>query len=149
MSTATKLDNMVSYLDGLPPIKVALPFDHVVLWDQVTNWNHYVSTNTALWSQNLASKWLSMKSFHPYCYSTLWSSGLARSCFKVKTSISPLPQYLWPKNLAGWWLSLTAFLPIKSNDHKITWSCKIAWQTKVIIYPLTHCLWLSILAGWG
>ena len=40
-------------------------FRHVVLRDHETNWNHYISTTTNLWLQNLAGWWLTLTAFYP------------------------------------------------------------------------------------
>ena len=42
---ATKLGRMVAHLDELLPT-VSWPFDHMILWDDVTNLNHYISAIT-------------------------------------------------------------------------------------------------------
>ena len=53
------------------------PFDHMVLLDHVTKWNHQIPLPQCPWLPNLAGS-------IPLSHITLWSRGLDRSCNKLR-----------------------------------------------------------------
>ena len=81
---ATKLSSMVTYLDCILPIK---PDDDIITWFCEITWqtkNIISLLPQWLWPQNLAVWWLTLSNFYPKRHMTVWSSGLVRSCDKLK-----------------------------------------------------------------
>ena len=92
-----------------PAQKVAWHFDHVVLWNLVTNRNNYISTTTLPMIFKLAKLVTCHEGLLPIFllhHLVTWS---CKIMWETKTIMPPLPQYLWPQNLAGWWLILIDF----------------------------------------
>ena len=105
----------------------------MVLWDDVTNENHYISTTRL----SLATKrgrmvtclneLLTIKSHDPF---------IIRFCqitWQNKPLISPLPQCLQPPNMVAWWLTLRSS-QLKSHNtnekHHISTS-RVPMTTKL------------------
>ena len=81
---ATKLGRMVTYLDGLLPIK---SHDPMIRWSFELTWHTKIIMSpitNCLWLPNVAGLWLNLRSSYP-CYLGLWSRGLARSRDKLKS----------------------------------------------------------------
>ena len=140
MHMATKLGKMVSYLDGLKPIK---SHDSLITWfcKVRLQTNHYFSTTRVFDATRrdrmilitYPDKRLLVKSLDPLI---MWSCEIR---WKTKTIVSPLPECLLPPNLVGWWLTFSGSHPLL--DPLVTWFCYITWQTETIICPLLQCLW--------
>ena len=75
----TKHGRLLTYYEGLQPIKS----HHMVLQDHLKT--RPIIYPQGLWPSNLAEWWLTLISFFPSSYSTLWSRGLARSRDKLKS----------------------------------------------------------------
>ena len=131
---ATKLDRMVTYLDGLLHIKL---HDRLIRWSCDITWQSKVVSPLpqCLWPPNLTRLGLTMRCFYPWCYSILWWRG---------PMIPPLPQSKFGTMVTY----LDSLLLIEPNDHIITWFCKIMWQTKTIISSLPPYLWSQNSVGW-
>ena len=81
---ATKLDRMVTYLEGFLPIK---SHDPLITWPCKITWQAKTSTSLlsqCWWTLNLAIWLLVLKSSHRSSYSNLQSRSLARSREKLK-----------------------------------------------------------------
>ena len=79
-------------------------FDHVFVWDHVTNENHYISTTvvpiTTKPGRTYLERLLVIKS-----HDRLITS-FRKITWQTKIIVSPLPQCLQPLNLTGLWLTL-------------------------------------------
>ena len=116
---ATKLGRIVTKLQKLLPIMLLYP---LVAWFCEITWQAKTIISPlpqCLWSPKLSRWWLTLSSFYPKCYSTLWARSLARSRDILKTSSLRLCQTY-----------REGVPPIKSYDPWITWCCEITWQTK-------------------
>ena len=123
MTMTTELGRVVTYLEGLPPLK-----SHGPLSTWLTNWNPYISTTT----EPMASKRGRMVTYlEPISPIKLLNPFITWSCkitWQTKTSISPLLQCLCQPNLAGWWhtfrvsyrYSRVAFNQVILPDHVAT-----------------------------
>ena len=111
VSMDTKLCRMVTYIDGLLPIKSFYHWEKVVLWDHVTNLNHYTSTATisvatALGIMVTYHEWLLPMKTHDH--KITWSCKIT---WQTKSITYPLTQYLWLLIFARWGYMFRSFLP--------------------------------------
>ena len=84
MFIVTKLEMMVTNLDGTPLIMLLYP---LVLWSWKMMWQTKIIISPipqCLWPPNLEGWWLIFTGLYPYCYYTIWGHDLPRSCDKVK-----------------------------------------------------------------
>ena len=131
---ATKLGRVGIYNQKLPSINSHNP---LITWSCKVTWNIrsvISSIQRGLWPPNMARWWLTMRSFQPKKYTTLWTYGQVRPRDKLKT-------YLYYRNAyaskPGRFITYNEELPsIRSGKPLITWSCKVMWQLKYVISPL-------------
>ena len=97
-------------------------FDHMVLWDHVTNLKLYLHYNGAFGTKR-DKMVIYIDGPVPINLHDLSITWLCEIIWKPKT-ISLLPQCLWPPNLASWWLAIKVFHPW---CYSHLW-----WQTKII-----------------
>lgn len=137
-----RLGMMLTKFEGLLPIEIRLiwmhiiwiwPFDHMVLRDHVTHWNHYISTNAMLMSTMLGRMVTNLEGLLPVMLLDPLVTWSWKVMWQTKTIISILTQCLQPPILGGAWL-ITRVLPIESR--KILWSRGHARSPKTILYPL-------------
>ena len=95
-----------------PTHKVTWPFDHVVLWDDVTNSNHYISTTTMPMTTKLGGMLPYLEWILPnksYDHIIKWCC--CKIIWQTKIIIYPLIQYLYLLDLGGWEYTMYSFLP--------------------------------------
>ena len=122
---------MVTYLDGLLPIKSRDPY---ITWTCNITWQTKVTISPLLSS-------LTLKDSYP-CYSTLWSCDLARSCNQLKLLYLHLHDayghQIWQ---AGRGITYHEGIPpINSYDPFAHVALLVTWQTKTIVSPPPICL---------
>ena len=89
--------------------KLTLPFDHVILWDQVINYSYHIFTTTVPMPTKLGKRVTYIDGFLPM---KLHDSSITWSCeilWQPKIILSLLPQYLLTLNLISWWLAMKGF----------------------------------------
>ena len=79
MPRATKFCRLMTFLKELPFIQLHDFFNHLVLWDHVTNCKRYIFTPQSLKLPNLGTRWLRVRGFHPLRHMTIWTSGYVKS----------------------------------------------------------------------
>ena len=128
-------------------------FDHVLFWDNVMNYNYYVSNNTIPMATKLGGVVTYLERLLP-----IKSHGYIFKCsceitWQTKIIIHPLSQCLCLPNLAGWGYTMT------SSFHKLTkaqpgkmvacsFSPKDHFLQKTIISPVPQSSWPLNLAIW-
>ena len=119
---------------GTPIYKVTWPFDHVVFWNQVTNYAHYTSSTRVPECQVSHDTWKIV----PWSWKITWQKNhyISPSKIPMATKLVRLVAYL------------EGLLPIKSNDTLITWSCDITRQTNIHRSPLLQYTCPLNLADW-
>ena len=121
---ATKLRRMVTYFEGLLPIKShdsLIKFSDKIMWHTKT-----ITSTLPQWCPGplyLVEWWLTMKGFHPLSDITLWSGGLERSRDKLK------PLHFHCHNV------------YRRQEREVT------WQFEKLLFPLSHELWPLNLSG--
>ena len=107
----TKLGKMVTYLEGLLPIKLN---DALIMWSSKITWKTKTIISPipqCLWPPNLAGQYLErlppMKLLDPL---VTWPCKIMWQAI-----ISSLPQRLWPPHLARLWLTLSHSFPWSSR----------------------------------
>ena len=133
MPIAVKFGRMVTYLDGLLPIKSKDPL--------ITR-----SFNITWWTITIISPLPQWVDYFQWLLSTKSYKALATWPCKVKWQIKnqciSITRVAITDKLGMMVTYLDGFLPIKSHDPLITWSCNITWHTKTIISLLSQHLWL-------
>ena len=131
---ATKLDRIVTYLDGILPIK---SHDSFITW----SWEIMLQTKTTispipqcLWPPNLVGRWLTLSGSHPQSYLNIDHLVLLNQVTNWKHYIF---HYCIAYDHQTW----------QSCDSFITWSWEIMLQTKTTISPIPQCLWPPNLVG--
>ena len=84
--------------------KITWPSKQMVLWDHVTNWNHYISTISVSGYQNCQDgnlPWLSIMARYGFI------SRSSKITWQTKIIISPLSHWLWAPRLRVLWLALS------------------------------------------
>ena len=102
---------------------VTRDFDHVVLEDHVTHWNHFSHTTVPI-ATKLARMVTYLEGLLPIKSRDTLITWSCKITWQTKTIIS----------------HLDGLLPIKSHDSLIMWLCEITRQTKTIISPLSQYL---------
>ena len=123
MPMFTKLCRMITYLDGLLPLKSQ---DPLVTWPCKITWQNKTNLSSLseyLWLLNLARWWLTMMGSCLLCYMTLWLRGRARSpdklksiCFHYRSVYGHQTQQ--NGNLPWWAPAYKVTLPF---DHVVLW----------------------------
>ena len=111
----TKLGRMVTYLDGLLPIK---SHDPLITCCCEIMWQPKIIISLlpqCLWPYNLAGYWTTMRGFYSKYQSVLWSSGLERSRDKLKQL------YLRYHNIYGQKTCRNGDLTWLIFTHKVKW----------------------------
>ena len=147
---ATKVGRMVTYLEGLLPIKSHRPLITLITWFCETTWQTisiYISTTTVPMTTRLSrvvinfERLLGIKSYGSWA---TWSCKI--SC-KIKIIISPLPQPM--VTILGRMVTYHEGLSlITSHDPLSICSCKIIRQIKTILSLQPQYLWPPNLAEW-
>ena len=133
MAVSTELGNLGIYNKVLSSINSHSPL--IMLSCKVTwNFRSVISPlQQCLWLPDLARWWLTMRSFHPQSFTTLWTRSHVRPRDKLKTS--SLPQCLWPPNLAECYIHRGASLHINrslvTNWKRFISSIALSDSTKV------------------
>ena len=111
---ATKLGRMVTYSEGLPPVKSN---DPLITWKQTKNIPQLLSGygHQALQGGNLPAR-----------AHTLQDGNLPSRAPTHYISASRVPM---TTKLGKMVTYLDGLLPIKSHDPLIAWPCKVRWQT--------------------
>ena len=145
MPIATKLGRVVTYHEGLPPIK---SHDPLITWSCKITWQtKFIITPlpkvamtrklgrmvTLTYLEGL----LTIKSHNALI---TWS---CKFTWQTKVIISTLRSSRLGKLVPHF----DRLLPIKSYHPLIMWFCEITRQPKIIISPLSQCLWLPKLLG--
>ena len=150
MPKATKFCRLMTFLKELPFIQLHDFFNHLVLWDHVTNCKRYIFTPQCLKLPNLGTRWLRVRGFHPLRHMTIWTSGYVKSrdklrsrkTFKISVVNSLVRVVIYHKELP----------PIKSNDPLSSGLVRTRdklklKRDKLILSPLPKRLGLPNLTG--
>ena len=126
---ATRLGKMITYLDGLLPIKSLGP---LITWSYEITWQ--TKSIISLIPQylrplNLVGYWLSLRGSYRYSHLTIYLSGLAWSRDNLNAF------YLYHYNTYGHQTWQGCDIPWRSLTHtvldpSITWFCKVTWHVK-------------------
>ena len=115
---ATKRGRVVTYIEGLLPIKSHEPS---IAWPWKITWKikNISPLLQCSWPPNLAGWLHTMKELHIRLHGPLitWSYVVS---WKSKYIISPLPQGILPPELARWWLTMKVFHPYRFKNVKKT-----------------------------
>lgn len=126
--TVTKLGSMVTYIEGLLPVK---SHDTLITRSCKITLQTKTPPPHCLWPPNLAVWWLTFRGSSPSSLLALQSLGLARLSEKLKTL------YLHYHNVYNY----EELPPITSNNPVIKWPFEITWQTKTLYlhYHSDYC----------
>ena len=107
MPRATKLDKMVTYHDGVSPIKSHDLWSHRLSKsrDKLKTHLHYHSAyGQQIWQDRNLPWWVSANKVTWNLYHLV-----LEDLVQTKIIISPLPMPLWPINFGRWWLTVRGF----------------------------------------
>ena len=136
-----------SYLTWRPPTHdVTWPFDDVVLWNNVSNWSHYISITTVLVSTKLGRVLSYLKGLPPVKSHGSWVKWSCKIMWQIKNIPTTTEAMVTKFGRAVTYHEGPSL--IKSNGPLIKWSCKITWQTETFISPLPQFSLPPNLTGW-
>lgn len=128
----TKLCSMVTYLEGLLPLK---PHDPLIRWSRnITSQTKTIifAWPQCMWPPNLAGWWLTSKDSFTLSLISSMSRGLARSRDKLKTFNYEKLNYKLGRVVTN----NEGLQPIKSYDPSFMRSCEVTRHFKYVISPL-------------
>ena len=121
---ATKVGRIVTYLEGLLPIKLHRSLITLTTWFCEITWHTisiYISTTTAPMTTRLGRVVINFKRLLGKC--------------------------LWPPDLAGWWLTLRGSWVLSLMTLEPRGRTRSLAKLK-LLYLYYHSLWSPYLAGW-
>lgn len=128
----TKLCSMVTYLEGLLPLK---PHDPLIRWSRNITWQTKTiifAWPQCMWPPNLAGWWLASKDSFTLSLISSMSRGIGWSRDKLKTLNYEKLNY----KLGMVVTNNEGLQPIKSYDPSIMCSCEVTRHFKYVISPL-------------
>ena len=132
VSVATKPGRNLTYLDGLPSVRL---HDPLITSSCEITWT-FKTTISTIWV-SMATKLARMVTYLDGLLPRKSNETLiTRFCeltWQSEIIICPPLQCLWPPNLASWWLAIKGFYSMLHHPL-ITWSCEIAWQIKLYLH---------------
>ena len=120
-----RLGMMLTKVEDLLPIEIRLiwmhiiwiwPFDHMVLRDHVTHWNHYISTNAMLMSTMLGRMVTNLEGLLP----VMLLDPLVTWSWQITWELKPL--YLHYHSAHGHKTWYDGDLPLVASIKEATWS---------------------------